>query len=57
MNTRPTTTDYPSYYHKYVERVKTNNGLKALTQSLQDTLVFLAAIPLEKWDYSYDVEK
>ncbi|MEM8528292.1 MAG: DinB family protein [Bacteroidota bacterium] len=57
MNNRPSTADYPPYYHKYVERVKTNDGLETLTQSLQDTLVFLAAIPLEKWDYSYDVSK
>lgn len=57
MNNRPTTTDYPSYYHKYVEKVEATDGLEALTQSLQDTLVFLAAIPLEKWDYSYDIGK
>jgi len=40
-----------------VEKVNATNGLDALTQSLQDTLVFFATIPLEKWNYSYDVGK
>ncbi|MEN0045957.1 MAG: DinB family protein [Bacteroidota bacterium] len=57
MSIRPTTSEYPPYYHRYVERIKTNNGLEALSQSLQNSLVFLAAIPLEKWNYSYDVGK
>jgi len=57
MNNRPHTSDYPQFYHKYVEKIEGNNGVEVLENYAIRTLDFLKTIPEERWDYRYAPEK
>lgn len=47
------TSEYPTYYKKYIERVEEAPLTEALTKGEIDMLAFLKTIPKEKQEYQY----
>ncbi len=47
------TNEYNPYYSGYIQQVKNDSLLAGLEESFEETLLFLKAIPDDKWDYSY----
>jgi len=54
---KPTENEYAPYYGKYIALVTEENIIRALENSLQDTLELLSGITEEKADYAYAPEK
>ena len=54
---RPESNEYPEFYHSYVERVKEDNLIEALQQSLESLKTFAAEIPQDKYEYKYGDDK
>jgi DinB superfamily len=50
---RPTTQDYPSFYHTYVSKVEGEQIKEILKQSLNELQKALSSIPADKEEYSY----
>lgn len=54
---RPAKTDYPPYYDYYVNLVKEDNIIEALTQTKEFTSKFISNLPTEKENYFYQEGK
>ena len=54
---RPEPNEYPTFYKGYVDAVSGGDLLNILSQTNQNTLELLTALPEEKWDYRYAEDK
>jgi hypothetical protein len=50
---RPSPTDYPEYFAKYVQQVSEDELIPAMRASLQEIVSFLDSIPATKAEYRY----
>jgi hypothetical protein len=54
---RPTTGQYPEFYHPYIKALNSDDLLLTLEQSHQDSLDLFGSYPENKWEYRYEPEK
>ena len=54
---RPTSTEYASFYERYVALVPPGDVLVVLARQIEDTLVLLRNIPEDKEDFRYAPDK
>jgi hypothetical protein len=57
MRRRPDSTEYHEYYNRYVSLVPDGDILSILREQLESTLVFLSAIPGERYEHRYAPDK
>ena len=47
----------PSFYHKYINRVETDDLVAYLKEEQQKSIDFYKQLPSDKWDYKYGEDK
>ena len=52
-----TTSEYNSYYQRYIDQAQDLSVLEGLQNGLEITSNFFSALPLEKCDYRYEASK
>ncbi|MEO8234534.1 MAG: DinB family protein [Flavobacterium sp.] len=49
--------DYPAYFETYINHVQNDDCILAMEENLNDFIVFIENIPLEKYNYKYQENK
>ena len=57
MDNLPTSTEYNTYYKRYIDQAANGSILEGLQHGMEVTTSFFEAIPAEKHEYRYEESK